>query len=257
MSVIAVRDYIGSTATFYAVEKGMIIKSIHPALAETDGYKLLVESKILKRLGEHPRVVKYRGYEDNSDLKGLLLLEASHGDLQHYIDQNNAKIDVPTRRKWCQQATEAVQYIHSKGIIHSDLRPQNYLVHETSNVLDLQLCDFGGSMCRDLDVDGRGLPDPPFWDLCWESTIGTDIFSLGSIFYTITTGLWPYKTSQEHEEDKWQFEDRVIALQEKGIYPDVEGIVGGTIMMQCWKKQYQKAEDVLEAQVMLSQGLTE
>ncbi|KIW44397.1 uncharacterized protein PV06_02870 [Exophiala oligosperma] len=259
MRAIAVKEYIGSTAAFFAVEEGMIIKSIHPKLAETEGYKLLVEDKILKSLGEHPRIVKYRGYQNDSELKGLLFLEASHGDLQHYIDQNNDKIDIPMRKKWCLQATEAIQYIHSKGVIHSDLRPENYLVHRSLNSLDLQLCDFGGSMCRDLGVDGRGLPDPPFWNLSWESTVGTDIFSLGSIFYTIMTGLWPYKTShltKEEEEDKWQFEDRVIALLERGIYPDVGGIIGGTIMMQCWKKQYHNADDILEAQLKLSQGLT-
>ncbi len=122
-------------------------------------------------------------------------------------------------------------------------------------------------MCRDLCLDGRGLPDPPFWDLKWESTVGTDIFSLGSIFYTVMTGLWPYKSrhltneveeeEEEEEEDRWQFEDRVIALLEMGVYPDVEGITGGTIMMRCWKKQYLKADDVLEAQMDLSEELTD
>ncbi|EXJ82318.1 serine/threonine protein kinase [Capronia epimyces CBS 606.96] len=284
MRVIAVKEYIGSISAFFAVEGGMILKSIHPVLAETEGYKLMVEQKILQSLGEHPRIVKYRGYHDDSELKGLLFLEASHGNLQNYLDQNNKnnQIDDSTRQKWCQQATEAVQFIHSKGVIHSDLRPENYLVHGSAGSLDLQLCDFGGSMCRDLGVDGRGLPDPPFWDLSWESTVGTDIFSLGSIFYTIMTGVWPYKTShrtkekeeeeakeqeeeeakeqeeeEREEEDKWQFEDRVIALLGKGIYPDVKGIIGGTIMMQCWKKQYLKADEVLEAQMKLSQGCTD
>ncbi len=169
---------------------------------------------------------------------------------------------MPLRKKWCRQATEAIQYIHSKGIIHSDLRPENYLVHASSSrSLDLQLCDFGGAMCQDLGLDGRGLPDPPFWDLKWESTVGTDIFSLGSIFYTVMTGLLPYKsrylTKEEEEEDRWQFEDRVVELLEKGIYPDVEGITGGTIMMRCWKKQYLTADDVLEAQMVLAEELTE
>lgn len=213
-------------------------------------------------------IPRYRGYHDGSDLKGLLFLEASHGNLQDYIDQNNDNIPVPLRRKWCRQATEAIQYIHGKGIIHSDLRPETYLVHASSSrSLNLQLCDFGGAMCRDLGLDGRGLPDPPFWDLKWESTVGTDIFSLGSIFYTVMTGLWPYKSrhltneveeeEEEEEEDRWQFEDRVIALLEMGVYPDVEGITGGTIMMRCWKKQYLKADDVLEAQMDLSEELTD
>jgi hypothetical protein len=41
--------------------------------------------------------------------------------------------------------------------------------------------------------------------MVWESTPGTDIFSLGSTIYTIVTGHWPYKSahSSEEEEDKW------------------------------------------------------
>jgi serine/threonine protein kinase len=189
---------------------------------------------------------RYRGFRDDPNIKGLLFAEASYGNLQNYIDQNNDSICLSTRKKWCRQVTEAIQYVHRKDVIHSDLRPENCLLHKS---LDILLADFGGSMCRDLGVDGRGLPDPPFWDLVWESTIGTDIFSLGSIFYTIMTGHWPYKSNNSSEkEDKWQYEERVVALLEQSVYPDVEGITGGMIIMGCWKKQYSTAEGILMAQ---------
>ena len=151
------------------------------------------------------------GFRDNTDIRGLLFAEASHGNLHKYLDKNNDSISLPTRKRWCVQVTEGVEYLHSEGVIHSDLRPENCLVHKCKMSLDILLCDFGGSMCRDLGLDGKGLPDPPFWDMVWESTTATDIFSLGSTFYTIMTGHWPYKAahSPQKEEDKWQYEDRV------------------------------------------------
>lgn len=104
-------------------------------------------------------------------------------------------------------------------------------------------------MCQDLGLDGKGLPDPPFWDLVWDSTPGTDIFSLGSIFYTIMTGHWPYKSAQPSDgEGKQEYEDRVIEMLKQGLYPDVEGVAGGTVMMGCWKKQYRTVEGILVAQ---------
>ena len=195
-------------------------------------------------------VSRYKGFRDTSDIKGLLFIEASHGNLQKYIDQHNDSISLPLRKKWCRQVTEAIQHLHRNGVIHSDLRPENCLVHASTVSLDILLCDFGGSMCQDLGLDGGGLPDPPFWDMVWESTPGTDIFSLGSTFYTIMTGHWPYKSAHpfEEEEDKWDYEDRVIALLKQGIYPDVKGVIGGTVMMGCWKKRYITAEDILQAQ---------
>ena len=195
-------------------------------------------------------ISRYMGFHDNTDIRGLLFAEASHGNLQKYLDQNNDTISLPMRKRWCVQVVEGVRYLHCNSVIHSDLRPENCLVHKCETSLDILLCDFGGSMCPDLGLDGRGLPDPPFWDMVWESTTGTDIFSLGSTFYTIMTGHWPYKSTHllQEEEDKLQYEDRVIDLLKRGVYPDVESVVGGTIMMGCWKKQFVTTEDVLQAQ---------
>jgi tRNA A-37 threonylcarbamoyl transferase component Bud32 len=133
------------------------------------------------------------GFQEFPSFRGLVFARASHGNLQNYLDTSNRTLCLAIREKWCRQVTEATEYIHSKGVIHSDLRPENCLVHKTNTSLDILLCDFGGSMCAEKGIDGKGLPDIPFWDFSWESTVGTDIFSLGSIFYTIRTGHWPYK----------------------------------------------------------------
>ena len=100
--------------------------------------------------------------------------------------------------------------------------------------------------------------DPPFWDMVWESTPATDIFSLGSTFYTIMTGHWPYKSTHPIEgEDKWEYEDRVMASMKQGRYPDVGGMIGGTIMMGCWTKQYVTADEILQAlKVEMREGAT-
>jgi serine/threonine protein kinase len=266
MGAVAVKDYVGSTFSFYPVEEGTVLKSLYPSIAERDAYKVMVEKRILERLGEHSRIVKcdhlpshngqysdtgisrYRGFRDTPDLRGLLLAEASHSDLQNYIDQNNDPIGLPLRQKWCRQLTKAVQHLHRNGVVHSDLRLENCLVHASMESLDILLCDFGGSTCPDLGLDRRGLPDPSFWDMVWESTLATDIFSLGSTFYTIMTGHWPYKSTHPiEEEDKWEYEDRGMASMKQGRYPDVGGMIGGTIMMSCWTKQYVTADEILQA----------
>ena len=47
-----------------------------------------------------------------------------------------------------------------EGVIHSDLRPENFLVDaSTPTSFDLWLCDFGESVCKELDIDGGSLPD--------------------------------------------------------------------------------------------------
>lgn len=84
------------------------------------------------------------------------------------------------------------------GVVHSDLRPRNFLVHETrEGDYDLPLCDFGGATCDELNLDGGCLPDGPFYnpEFGVESVPALDIFSLGSLFYNFITGHWPHRLS--------------------------------------------------------------
>jgi serine/threonine protein kinase len=126
------------------------------------------------------------------------------------------------------------------------------LVHATTpKSLDLWLCDFGGSTCEKLGLDGKHLPDPGFFDPNseWVSTPATDIFSVGSILYTILTGHWPYrapgpfKTVEEMESYDQQVED----LFRQGIFPDVEELLEGKIILGCWTSKYTSADNVLRA----------
>ena len=182
--------------------------------------------------------------------------EANCGSLQAYIDEKNAFLDDPLRWKWCLQATEAIAHLHANGVIHSDLRPENYLVNATNPSsggeasLDLWLCDFGGSTCEEMGLDGGHLPDDPFFDprLPWESTPAIDIFSLGSIFHTILTGYWPYRTSPPpSDESKFEYQTEVNTLFEQGRFPNLSKLTGGKVIQGCWNHQYATAEEVLMA----------
>ena len=200
------------------------------------------------------RFIRYLGYQDTVDIQqeGLLLAEASHGDLQAYLDKSYDCLDFPLRRKWCWQAAQSIAYIHKHGVIHSDLRPENFLVHATTMTsLDLWLCDFGGSTCKEMDLDGGHLPDGPFFNptLGFVSTLATDIFSLGSILYTILTGHWPYKPPGPFDtpEEMDRYQSKVNALFSQGQFPDVTELTGGKVVMGCWTKIFSTAEEILQA----------
>ena len=73
--------------------------------------------------------MSYQGIHDT----GILLAETNHESLQTYIDCNNVTIHAYLHWKLSLQAAEAVVYLHEQGVIHSGLRPENYLVHATVN----------------------------------------------------------------------------------------------------------------------------
>lgn len=197
---------------------------------------------------------RYRGPYAES---GIQLAEANHGNLQDYIDTHNKQIGLALRWKWVLQATKAVVLLHQKGVIHSDLRLDNYLVHSPG--LDLWICDFGGSFCEKLGLDGRHLPDDPFFDprLPYESSPATDIFSLGSIFYTILTGHWPHLNgSTPVGMAKFEFQEKANKLFKEGKFPNLSGISGGEVIDGCWNHKYATAAEVLAAveKAIKSQG---
>ncbi|KAI9849702.1 MAG: hypothetical protein M1837_002828 [Sclerophora amabilis] len=244
---------IGSTSTVARLRPGVFLKSPietgHKAVAEKVKLAFAIEPPILQRLGSHPRIVRYLGQND----RGLLLSEASHGNLQAYINTNNTSIDLSQRKKWCHQTAEAVAYIHGRGVIHSDLRPENILLHQTtSGSLDLMLCDFGGAVCDELELDGGQLPNDPFYDPTQgvEITPSVDLFGLGSLFYTILTGFWPYRTrvlfGEEGDDSYLDYVDKVNLLFSQGQYPEVAGLVGGEVIMGCWTRKYSTAQQVLD-----------
>ncbi|CDM33969.1 Tyrosine-protein kinase, active site [Penicillium roqueforti FM164] len=189
--------------------------------------------------------------EDPEDPFGLLFAEASDGNLQNYIDQHHTSINISLRLKWYTQAAEAIQFIYQKGVIHSDLRPENFLLHTVAgNELDLLLCDFGGS--TNGDIDGRHLPDARFFNPCLppESTISTDIFSLGSIYYTIMTGHWPYRSPGPFEslEEMEKYQELVDDLFASKRSPPVDGLAARPVIQRCWTGEYSDLRALIEDQ---------
>ncbi|KKY13735.1 putative protein kinase-like domain [Phaeomoniella chlamydospora] len=241
----------GSTSVFYRYNRDLLLKtprsSIQKEFAQDIQRAFTVEPRILERLGDHPRIVKYYG----TDGRNLILREATHGNLEDFIIANPS-IEMPLRLKFARQAIESVAYVHSKGVIHQDLRPAQFLVDETkSGSLDLLLSDFGGSLCDDLGLDGGHLPDSGFFDPNLGSKFPQmqDLFSLGSVCFMILTGAWPFRSPGPFDsiEEKEEYEERTDYLFRQEIYPDVTALAGGKTVLGCWKKQYKTAQEALDA----------
>ncbi|TQV98792.1 hypothetical protein V2A60_007506 [Cordyceps javanica] len=206
------------------------------------------ERRLLERLGSHPRIVKYLGWYATFPT-GLILQRANEGSLQSFLDSSRDQITLAPRRKWFLQTIEALSYIHSRGISHSDLRPDNILLHN----MDIQICDFGGSSCEEMGVSGYGLPDSGFYDPREaKAGVSMDIFSLGSVLYTICTGHWPYREGQVSTElslpgEMQRYAELVDAHFAAGSFPKVDGLLGADIIMGCWTHAFNCTAEIERA----------
>ncbi|KAL2186727.1 hypothetical protein L209DRAFT_773123 [Thermothelomyces heterothallicus CBS 203.75] len=185
----------GLTRSIEPVSPGVDLKKPHQStdehIEEQIANNFTIERQIPKRFGRHPRIVRYLGL---------------HGNLQAYLGEHHASTPLDQHLLWCRQLAKALDYIYSHGVLHLDLR----LGH------DLLLADSGGSIYKELGLDGLSLPDGPFSSpiFNWRSSVSLDLFGISSTFYMIYTGRWLYKVTPGRFES---FDER-IAWEKNVVY---------------------------------------
>lgn len=86
-----------------------------------------IEYRMLTALRSHERLIKYFGQHDY----GLRIQFEVNGNIRHYLSRTDFKnIPIQERKKWLQPAAESVAFIHSKGVIHCDIHPNNFPLDE-------------------------------------------------------------------------------------------------------------------------------
>jgi serine/threonine protein kinase len=226
----------GNTARLGLLPNGALLKYARDRENRDALNSLEVEQAVLLALGQHARIVKYLGKHEH----GILLELAPNGNIYDYITKHKSN-DIPLqlRKKWAKQTAEALVFVHSKDVIHSDLHPRNALLDAN---LDVQLCDFGGSLFGRLDGGAmestrfflpRDWRDPP--------NIKSDLFAFGSTMYYIMTGSEPYQNLSD---------DEVTAKFKRKEFPDVETLSYGEMIHGCWTGKFRNAEDVLRAMLV-------
>lgn len=132
----------------------------------------------------------------------LILLELLPYSLSSYAKKNPDRINFAQWREWALDLANVVGWLHSKGCVHADLKPENVLL--TSD-LKVKLCDFNSALFPSPQTtltDGLGLGTPAYGapELASRSSKGfsfpVDIWSLGAILYTLAVGVEPFQKAR-------------------------------------------------------------
>jgi len=122
--------------------KLIAIKSINKEYLseEKQRSKIMHEVSILLQL-RHESIVKlYETFETERHI--MLVMElAAGGDLLNFV-RKRKKLDEETARILFKQIIEGLGYIHSKGVLHRDIKLDNILLDGKGNV---KIADFGVS----------------------------------------------------------------------------------------------------------------
>jgi serine/threonine protein kinase len=148
------------------------------------------------KMMDHPGVMKVLGDDDHSRV--YMVMEWVDGRLLRNILTQTGKLPPERATKIAIGICDALDYIHSQGVVHRDLKPENIMVDPEDRI---KLIDFGiagQAGARRLTFaklqQVMGTPDyiSPEQVKGKRGDARSDIYALGVMFYEMLTGKTPF-----------------------------------------------------------------
>jgi serine/threonine protein kinase len=204
MGVVYLANYSEDfgTETF---TKQVALKTINPSLKlEPKNIKIfLKEIKTLAEL-EHPNIARFLDIGTSEKGKPFFVMEYVEGaTLIEHCNKN--KFSINERLEFFRQILDAINYSHSKGFIHCDIKPNNILVDSkgTPKVIDFGIASKYGSFIvgknqttffQNAFTPNYASPEQIKGEKNLSET--TDVYSLGVVLYELLSGQLPIELSE-------------------------------------------------------------
>lgn len=211
----------------------MAIKAPRPEVwADREGLqRILREANGWVRLGLHPNIACCYYVRSFSAIPHIFIEYVSGGTLDEWINRGRCR-DMRTALSIAVQFCNGMEYTHTKGFIHRDIKPQNILLSKDGLV---KITDFGilraikgtekeaegttlpGVQSADATVGFRGTPNyasPEQLRNAHRVDRRTDIFSFGLCLWMMFCGKRPYKHNAQGNCPEPEAADPAIKLPE-------------------------------------------
>ncbi|KAK1405440.1 Protein kinase domain-containing protein [Heracleum sosnowskyi] len=155
------------------------------------------EQKLLSTLNS-PQIVQYIGdsitMEDNKLMYNLMMEYAPAGTLYDAIRNQRGRLEESVIGQYTYQIVQGLEYLHSSGVVHCDIKGQNILITESG----AKIADFGCAKWSDPDasasmpIAGTPMFMAPEVARGEEQGSAADIWALGCTIIEMATGMSPW-----------------------------------------------------------------
>jgi serine/threonine protein kinase len=194
------------------------------------------ELEVLKTL-KHPLILELREQISDSQHNSMIVTEfAGSGSLADHLPPAEFPLSGANRiAKVIAGIALAMRFVHSRGIIHRDLRPDDILLDWDWKV---RIADFGHSSTPDSPIDPNQTSAWPWINSrylapeCYDNRCfaANDVFSFGLILYELLTGQPVF----QDDLTQYGFGVRVALNDERPEIPEFVLPAARKLITDCW-----------------------
>ncbi|OKH52457.1 serine/threonine protein kinase [Calothrix sp. HK-06] len=233
------------------VVKQLKVTNFHPSHLETLRLRFLTETETLKQLGHHNQIPELIACFEENERFYLV---------QEFIEGHALTAELPTNNnfsyfwneneviKFLMDVLEILDFVHSNGVIHCDVKPEN-LIRRVSDG-KLVLIDFGSIQPVDFGTDTvlpiyripvTSLGYIPPEQFIGQTQLSSDIYALGMIAIQALTGLTPLQLQVDPRSNEiiWRTQETEVS--------DYLAMVISRMIRYSHKNRFQTAASVYQA----------
>ena len=230
------------------LDRNVAIKVLRGDLATDEKFVRRFQREALAASSlSNPNIVEvYDVGEDNGEY--YIVMEYIEGKHLKQLIKKRGKLTVSEAVDIVMQITDGLSVAHDSYIIHRDIKPQNIMILENGLV---KITDFGIAMAMNStqltqtnSVMGSVHYLPPEQASGKGSTLQSDIYSIGILFYELLTGNLPFKGDNAVEIALKHLKEPLPSIREQ--IPDIPQSVENIIIKATAKNPKNRYADARE-----------
>lgn len=166
------------------------------SIKESGAGERVLREIVLQSHLDHPNICKLLQVIDTKQEILLVIEHESGGELFEYLS-THTRVTEDVARHWFRQILSALQYCHTHGVVHRDMKPENLILDESFKI---KIIDFGfANLLRTDNADmletfcgSPSYASPEMISGKQYNGTAVDAWSMGVILYLLVCGYLPF-----------------------------------------------------------------